>query len=275
MKFDHPLITRIGGYAVYSALRTWMNTLDLRVQYCDPRTDPSHPENHTSGIYISWHEYIMPPCYLRGHCNMLLLLSQHRDADWLSNAAQYMGFDTVRGSSTRGGTAALKELFRRSKKMQLVITPDGPRGPRRKLAQGAIFLSSKLQLPIIPIGFGFDRPWRIKTWDQFAVPRPFSHGRVIMGPQVQIPPNLDRDGIEHHRQHTESLLNYLTEYAENWAASRLPAIQDMPCTPRARPLRSTENIRQRDAYWQTVDKKCRENAASEKLEIVSPESRAA
>ena len=56
--------------------------------------------------------------------------------------------------------------------MNLTITPDGPRGPRRQLAQGPVYLASKLGMPIVAMGFGYDRPWRFNSWDRFAIPRP-------------------------------------------------------------------------------------------------------
>ena len=148
-----------------------------------------------------------------------MLLSQHRDAEWLSRAAGHMGFETIRGSTYRGAGTALRKLMGKGKFSNLAITPDGPRGPRRKMAQGPIFLSSRLQIPLIPIGLGYDRPWRLRTWDQFAVPRPFSRGRIVLGPRIQIPRDLDRSGMERYRQQTEQLLERLTFEAESWAAA--------------------------------------------------------
>ena len=87
-------------------------------------------------IYIFWHEYILLPLALRGHCHLSMLLSQHGDADILARIAQHFGFDCVRGSTYRGGATALWELEERSRTHHLTITPDGPRGPRRQLAQG-------------------------------------------------------------------------------------------------------------------------------------------
>ena len=103
--------------------------------------------------------------------------SRHRDAEILSRIAQQMGFEFVRGSSKRGGVTAMRELLRKSRQMNLAITPDGPRGPRRRHGPGPIFLASKLGLPIVLMGFGYDRPWRVKgAWDKFAIPRPYSPG---------------------------------------------------------------------------------------------------
>jgi hypothetical protein len=69
------------------------------------------------------------------------------------------------------------------------------------------------------MGLGFDRPWRLKSWDKFAVPRPFSRARGVVGPQIFIPANLDRGELQLRRQGVERLLNQLTAEAEAWAAS--------------------------------------------------------
>jgi hypothetical protein len=130
-----------------------------------------------------------------------------------------MGFSIVRGSSKRGGDAALRELMRRGRTENLAITPDGPRGPRRRLASGAIYVSSALQIPIVPVGLGYDSPRRLPTWDRFAVPRPGSRARAVLGPSLQIPTDLDRDGIETYRRLVESWLMWASDEAEAWAES--------------------------------------------------------
>ena len=130
-------------------------------------------------IYVFWHEYILLPLALRGHCHLSMLLSQHADADILARIAHHLGFDCVRGSSRRGGARAIMELEEHSRNKHLTITPDGPRGPRRRLAMGPVYLASRLQLPLVVMGFGYDRPWRVNSWDQFAVPRPFSRARAV------------------------------------------------------------------------------------------------
>ena len=107
-----------------------------------------------------------------------MLLSRHRDAEILSHVAYHFGFDFVRGSTNRGGAAALRELLAKSRQMHLTITPDGPRGPRRRMAPGPIYLASKLGLPLVLMGYGYDRPWRLRSWDRFAIPRPCSRARA-------------------------------------------------------------------------------------------------
>ncbi|MBP60636.1 MAG: hypothetical protein CMJ62_03835 [Planctomycetaceae bacterium] len=207
------------GLGVATFVRNLVGSLDIQGSFEDPRVDPAHPKFSGPAIFIFWHEYIPVPLYLRGHCHIAMLLSRHRDAEWLSVAAQYMGFETVRGSSKRGGGAALLELSRISKTMNLAITPDGPRGPRRVLAAGAIYLASKLGIPLVAMGFGYNRSWRLPTWDRFAVPFPHARARVVLSRHLYIPQQLDRQGVEAHRQRVEDLLTHLTQEAESWAKS--------------------------------------------------------
>ena len=211
-------VMKLGGLLAAKSARVWMNTLDYKAIFYDRTVDPVLSIGGPR-IYIFWHENILIPLHLRGHCHLTMLLSQHGDAEILSHVAYHMGFECVRGSSRRGGARALLELAERSRHQHLTITPDGPRGPRRQLAQGAIYLASKLQLPLVPMGYGSDRPWRVNSWDQFAVPRPFSRARAVIGPPLTLPRDLDRDGLENCRQRVERLMTNLTDEAEAWATS--------------------------------------------------------
>jgi lysophospholipid acyltransferase (LPLAT)-like uncharacterized protein len=216
-----------------------MSTLDYRAYYHHetPKIDPIHPQFEGPAIFLFWHEYIPFPFYLRGNCNIAMLLSQHEDAEWLSEAARHMGFRTIRGSTNRGGVAAIRKLLRTSRSMNLAITPDGPRGPRRKLAPGAVFLASKLGIPIITAGFGYDRPWRINsTWDRFAIPRPYSRARGILGPAISIAGGLGRDGLEEARRYVEEVLNSVTAQAESWATTGHRVCGELPLRREPAPI---------------------------------------
>ncbi|HND55928.1 MAG TPA: lysophospholipid acyltransferase family protein [Pirellulaceae bacterium] len=219
MKLRGGWLWRGGGLALSTVLRMWMSTLDCRALFLDPTTDAGGESFQGPVIFLLWHEYIPVPVYLRPNCDIALLVSRHADAEWLTQAVRYFGFSTVRGSSARGGAAALLELLNVGGNRSLAITPDGPRGPRREVAQGPIYLSSVLQIPLVLIASGYDRPWRLPTWDRFAIPRPGSRCRTVLGGRIQIPPQLDRDGIEEHRLRVQQYFDRLTTFAEDWAES--------------------------------------------------------
>ena len=241
-----PLSLRWAGLLAAQGIRAWMSTLEYRALHYDRSLDAQIGCDQPR-IYVFWHEYILVPLYLRGHCDLAMLLSKHRDADVLARMAYHMGFDCVRGSTNRGSTAALLDMTRRGKHMHLTITPDGPRGPRRKLAIGPVYLASRTGLPIVPLGFGADRPWRAGSWDRFAVPRPFSQVRGIIGPAVHIPADLDRDELEVRRQGVERLLTDLTLESEEWAVSGTRRQGEEIVRPQARALHPRQVVSISDA----------------------------
>jgi len=218
---------KMAGLLAATTVRMWMSTLDYKSALYDPAVDAVDPNWRGQKIYIFWHENILAPLYLRGHCNLAMLLSRHRDADILLETARHLGFDFVRGSTFGGGASALRELERRGRHMNLAITPDGPRGPRRVLAQGPIYLSSRLGMPLVVMGFGYDSAWRLPTWDRFAIPKPYSRCCGVLSPAIVVPPKLDRDGVEYYRLKVERLLNRLTLEAEAWAVARTPKVGEV------------------------------------------------
>lgn len=206
------------GLLATKFIRRWMSTLDFRALFYDPSVDPVVGVGGPK-IYVFWHENILFPLYLRGRCHLSMLLSRHRDADILASIADLSGFGTVRGSTGRGGREALRELVQRSNTDHITMTPDGPRGPRRNMAHGPIYLASRTGLPIVALGFGYDRPWRLRSWDKFAVPRPFTRARALVSPPIYVPAEIERDAAEAHRLAIQQLLTQLTDEANAWAES--------------------------------------------------------
>jgi lysophospholipid acyltransferase (LPLAT)-like uncharacterized protein len=210
---------KFAGFSVSRSLLGLYSTLDVRIAHYDSTCDPACPEFEKPCIWLFWHEYIISPFVLWRSCDVTILVSQHRDGKWLTLAGEQMGFDIVRGSTNRGGTEAIRQLKKLSNSCGICITPDGPRGPRREMALGPIFLASRLGLPIVTTGFGFQNPWRLNSWDRFAIPRPGGRSRIVMGPKIQIPRKLDRQGLEEWRLIVQASLEQVTRTAEDWAAS--------------------------------------------------------
>jgi lysophospholipid acyltransferase (LPLAT)-like uncharacterized protein len=259
MKITHPLLTKSLGLFGATVIRALAATLDYRIVYADPLADPIHPRNPGRGIYILWHEYMLLPVGVRGK-GLTVLVSQHRDGELITQVLRHLKFKSIRGSTTRGGVAALRRMLRSDEykvmsaernrdsslithHSSLILTPDGPRGPRRHLAEGAIYLASRLQMPIVCMGFGFDRPWRQNSWDRFAVPRPFSRARAVISPFIDIPPDLVLQSkseirnqktentiseFERWRLQVEGTLNQVTLEAEKWAESGKRKGGEMP-----------------------------------------------
>lgn len=230
------LSVKFGALGIELFVRSLRSTLDYKLAHYDPSNDPVQPEFKGRCIFVFWHEYLFFPMVVYGPYKCTTLISRHRDGDWGARAAQHMRLGTVRGSTTRGSAAALRELKRQSKDRHICITPDGPKGPRRTLAAGAVYLASRLQLPLVPAAFGYDRPLRMPSWDRFAVPRPFSRVRGIFGPRLEVPEHADRGQLEVYRQRAEDILNRLTLEAEAWAEAGTRKINERPI-PQARHTR--------------------------------------
>ena len=220
MQFSHPFLARTFGFLGTVSFRMLIGSVNFKWAFYDPDVDPNVAARRL--ILMFWHEHILCPLFFRRHSPVTMLLSQHGDAEIVNQAAQFVGMKCIRGSSSHGAVSALKKFIQLPEHNILAIVPDGPRGPYRQLAAGGIFLASKLQLPIVLLGVGYDRPWRMPTWDRFVVPRPFSRGRIISSPTIHVPEKLSRDGLEHYRHKIETLLSRLTDEAEHWAVSGEP-----------------------------------------------------
>ena len=134
--------------------------------------------------------------------------------------SERFGSTVIRGSNTRGGTAALLRMLRdKAATRHFGISTDGPKGPRRRFQFGAVYLASRTGFSIAPIGFGFSRCWRAKSWDRFAIPLPFSRVRCVSGHPFHVPPGLSSAELEPYRQAIEDHMNHITTIAENWAAT--------------------------------------------------------
>ena len=216
------------GWVAANCIRFWMQSLHYRVAYYDPTVDPFHPNCNAPKIYLFWHEYLLFPLFVRAGSPMCLLVSKHRDAEILAQAAERLGFHTVRGSTARGGTSAILRLIRGAGCYHFAFTPDGPRGPRRKMAPGAIYLASHSGMPVVPVGVGYDRPYRAKSWDRFAIPRPWSRARCILGPEILIPRRLTREEIHDLCHEIGQILQRLTAMAESWAEGHLEILNSVP-----------------------------------------------
>jgi len=140
------------------------------------------------------------------------LISASRDGDLIADVTQRFGFDVVRGSSSRMGASALLELSEiLASGRDVLLTPDGPRGPAYELGQGIIFLAQKTGAPVVPVNMEYSSCWRVKSWDRFIIPRPFSKVRVILGQPHQVKSTSTDQEFEAERLRLQNAMMSLVE----------------------------------------------------------------
>ena len=158
-----------------------------------------------------WHNRIllMPVIYnrfcrnRRGNC----LTSPSKDGAIIAGVLQHFGIGNVRGSSSRRGSTAMREMTVVLEKGEdIAITPDGPRGPKYHLNPGIVKLSQLTGIPIVPIHVESSRYWEIKSWDAFRIPKPFSHVSVVFGSFYEALPTSDEAAFEAERARFEAWL---------------------------------------------------------------------
>jgi hypothetical protein len=140
------------------------------------------------------------------------LISASRDGELLADAIKRFGFDVVRGSSSRLGASAILQLEGvLASGRDVVITPDGPRGPAYELGPGIVFLAQKSGAAVVPINMEYSSCWRIKSWDRFIVPRPFARVRVIIGAPYRVRSTSTDDEFEAERLRLQNAMMALVE----------------------------------------------------------------
>jgi len=214
MKLRSPWILRSLALLAAWLIRCWMGTLRYRMFFAGPERHPADPRRQRY-LYAFWHETILFPTAFR--TPIQVLISQHADGELIAQVCRFLGFGAVRGSSTRGGVGAVVQMCHTSQVGHLGVTPDGPRGPRRRVQLGLIYLASVTGLPIVAFGVGYSRAWRARSWDRFAVPWPWSTATCVIAPAIRVPAGLTRPELERYRRLIEEQLLSVTAAAERWA----------------------------------------------------------
>ena len=203
----------------------WLIALGFRLLQIWARTLRYEIEDHLGAVgrpvnenYIGalWHNrlLIFPFVLRRFFPNRrgAALISASRDGDLLADAIERFDFDVVRGSSSRLGASAILQLTDvLTSGRDVVITPDGPRGPAYELGPGIIFLAQKSGAPVVPVNMEYSSCWRLKSWDRFILPRPFSKVRVIIGQSHHVRSTSTPEEFETERLRLQGVMMALVE----------------------------------------------------------------
>jgi len=186
----------------YIVVRVYVATLRKSFFHC--REYRSRYDRNEGMVLSFWHNQLltMPVLYFGPPFGISTLVSLSRDGELTSRIIHRWGIATVRGSSSRRATAAMKELIRlgRDPHHHLAITPDGPRGPAFVVKDGLIVLAQRSGKPIIPLAVSYEKYFQLNSWDGFLIPVPFTKAYFVCGSPVHIPERLDEEGFAEMRK---------------------------------------------------------------------------
>jgi len=203
-------------------LAFWMGPLliralgaTLRVDFVNRGKLVSVRRRGQSVIYAFWHGRMLVLAYTHRQRRIHILISQHRDGEFIARIIERLGFVSVRGSTTRGGTKAIFEMCQKaSSGYDVGVTPDGPKGPGFRVHPGIIYMAQRSGLPIVPITNSSQHRWTLPSWDRFIIPRPFSKAVIMLGEPIHVPADSDAQELEATRARLESRLIGLTRKAD-------------------------------------------------------------
>jgi len=164
----------------YNLIRLTNSTLRLKVEGWEESAQLL--EEKKSLIFSSWHGRSWIPAYFLRGLGIYALTSMSRDGSYMTEVLERLGWKTVRGSSSRGGSRSLLALYKKLKKGEsTALTPDGPTGPIYEVKPGIIFLQQKAGSLIVPMGV--DAVWKknFNSWDDYLLPLPFSKASLVFG----------------------------------------------------------------------------------------------
>lgn len=167
-------------------------------------------ERGAPAIYAVWHGRILLLPYLYRHRGLRVLASRSNDGELVTRLVARFGVVAVRGSSSRGGARALRHLARSLRSGHpAVVVPDGPRGPRETVKGGIVTLARLADVPVVPVAVGSSAEWRLRSWDEFRIPKPFARCVVRFGDPVRVPADTDRAATDAACKEIEAALRAL------------------------------------------------------------------
>jgi lysophospholipid acyltransferase (LPLAT)-like uncharacterized protein len=230
MKIRHPWLIKIVSLLGFLVMRLWLSTLHIRMWSAVPGFDWTWPRRGKKYVFTFWHEDLLVPTHFMGPAYRILI-SHHADGELIAEICHLCRAGTIRGSTTRGSIEATRQMLRARERWHIVVVPDGPRGPRRRLKPGPVFLAAHTGLAVVPVGIGYSHAWRLPTWDRFVLPRPGSSAHIILAEPVYVPASTGKEQIDAYCRLVERRMHEAAELAE-----RLAKGEPLPAVLRSEPL---------------------------------------
>lgn len=202
-----------GGWAGASLIRALRAT--LRIRHHGDAAVRALERQEQRFLLAFWHRHLLFMRYAYRGTRMTVLVSRSRDGELIAQVLTRLGYATSRGSTSRGGAGGLRDLLRRARRSSdLAITPDGPRGPLRRVQPGVVLAAAATGLPIVPVALAASRRKLLRSWDRMIVPLPGSRLEIVYGEPLRVPREAK---VEEWAPRLEGVLNELEARAERLA----------------------------------------------------------
>jgi hypothetical protein len=192
--FKQRLLIRLAGVALYWLIRVICATVKFEVFGWEHHTEAAPL------VYCFWHNRIPIATYFWRQRGIVVMSSRSFDSEYIARFIQRFGYGTAKGSSTRGARAGLIQMIRAVRAgKSAAFTVDGPRGPLYEAKPGALMLAAKAGAAILPFSISLDRCWRLPSWDQLEIPKPFARAVVVLGERLVVPADEGNDAEQQQR----------------------------------------------------------------------------
>ena len=189
----------------------------LRVSYKNKKVIDDLRKQKQNYVLAFWHGTMLLPWFLHRDDGFAALTSKSKDGDLLAKQLKHWNYKVVRGSSSKGGDVALGIMVDLAKNgFSSAITPVGPRGPENKFKAGAVITAKKSKVPVVLIGIGIKSKKKLKSWDKFQIPNPFTNVKVIYSDPVYVDAKLSYDETSKIIDECEKKLIELQKEAEKF-----------------------------------------------------------
>ena len=218
MRIRSPLLIRLGAFLFANAMRVLFWTLRLDVRTTRD-ANPYAASGEPRFLYAVWHDSIVMAAFGGKHVRTKALTSHHRDGSFVAGVLDTIGVPAVRGSTGNRGQSALREILTNARGSDIVMTPDGPRGPRRQISRGTVFLASRSGRAIVPTAFTCEKSWTIRgSWTDLVIPKPFSKVFLLAGDPIEVPAGVSRDKLAEYALHIQGHMDCLDSHASQLAS---------------------------------------------------------
>ena len=205
-KLQNWLITK------FLALLIFITGHTARVRHFNKDVLEETVKEYGSVIVATWHKNIFFSIWLLRSKDLTALISSSDDGEVIYDVFSKFGYKGVRGSTTRGGIPALKQLIKLlEKKTSVAITPDGPLGPPEKIQSGVVLLAKYSGVPIIPWHYEAGSQWRLRSWDRHKIPKPFTTIIETCGDPFLVPKDLSSEEVQKFCEKLEANFKKLAE----------------------------------------------------------------